>query len=557
MANQNTAITFEITVIQGRNLAPMDKEFIAIGKKTSSDPFVNLVYRGKKIGETKVILKTLSPTWNQKFKLIVHTSGVSKALEGHADYKNLSLQVFDKDIINTPDFMGDVLVALPFTASSAEPQTSWYPVGTGTGNLYCKKASGEIQVKISAKRGPGYPFIASETTIEVGNTAVEVGLDNTPWLRLSLYPQSKEFGQEQPPQEQHPWTSWQAFQATPYQRPPLKMQTASKYELSQDPILPSGRCRALIIGINYTGTKAELKGCANDAINMKKLLVQSGFNDDPTHMVVLSDDESAIGEEAKGNMDAFMPTAANIRRGMQWLVHNAQKGDILFFHFSGHGHQVVDKEHFEADGYNETILSSDYRKAGQICDDEIWGTMIYPLAAGARLTSLMDCCHSGTGLDLPYDYNVAGSKWVQDHNPALGKGDVILFSGCEDSQTSADIQSKRGKSGGAMTHSLLAALREDPTPTYANLIAKIRKQLKKRGFTQNPQLTSNQKFDVENRVFMLSNGIEPNRNKYIGRLKRSSIRLGKPKLVEEFEIGFPNVTTKPKGIELDVMESTL
>ena len=36
MANNN-AITFEITIIQARNLAPMDKEFVAIGKKTSSD----------------------------------------------------------------------------------------------------------------------------------------------------------------------------------------------------------------------------------------------------------------------------------------------------------------------------------------------------------------------------------------------------------------------------------------------------------------------------------------------------------------------------------------
>jgi len=45
---------------------------------------------------------------------------------------------------------------------------------------------------------------------------------------------------------------------------------------------------------------------------------------------------------------------------------------------------------------------------------------------------------------------------VGEVNPAHSKGDVILFSGCEDSQDSEDA-STRYESGGAMTQSFIKA----------------------------------------------------------------------------------------------------
>lgn len=34
------------------------------------------------------------------------------------------------------------------------------------------------------------------------------------------------------------------------------------------------------------------------------------------------------------------------------------------------------------------------------------------MPAGATLVSVMDCCHSGTVLDLPYKYKATGSVWT-------------------------------------------------------------------------------------------------------------------------------------------------
>jgi hypothetical protein len=38
-----------------------------------------------------------------------------------------------------------------------------------------------------------------------------------------------------------------------------------------------------------------------------------------------------------------LPTRQNILASMQWLVQGAQPGDSLFFHYSGHGGSVRDR----------------------------------------------------------------------------------------------------------------------------------------------------------------------------------------------------------------------
>ena len=62
------------------------------------------------------------------------------------------------------------------------------------------------------------------------------------------------------------------------------------------------------------------------------------------------------------------------------------------------------------DGYDETLVPLDYASAGQIRDDDIFKTLIGPLAKGVTLTSVMDCCHSGTVLDLPFVFLADGTQ---------------------------------------------------------------------------------------------------------------------------------------------------
>lgn len=64
----------------------------------------------------------------------------------------------------------------------------------------------------------------------------------------------------------------------------------------------------------------------------------------------------------------------------------------------------------ESDGYDETIIPVDYGTYGQIRDDVLYKKLIGSMRSGVNLTCVMDCCHSGTVLDLPYKYVANGSS---------------------------------------------------------------------------------------------------------------------------------------------------
>jgi len=301
----------------------------------------------------------------------------------------------------------------------------------------------------------------------------------------------------------------------------------------------SGNKKALFIGINYIGSKKPLKGCISDAKNLYDLITKKyGFKD----ARILTDDQ----EDNK-----LKPTHKNIIDSMKWLVKDAKPGDSLFFHFSGHGTKVKDKNGDEVDGFDEAILPCDYRSKGQIIDDNIYIYLVKPLPRGCRLTATFDCCHSGTMMDLPYTYqcdqtievvenevrkeifkktnevvdSIAsgdkkaisrslhsifdGSLRNAAHNGVRDEtlkkrqcsGEVIQLSGCRDNQTSADV--KMGKiTTGAMTYALTNLLKGDMEYTYTELLYGIRKLLAARKFAQIPQLSTTRPLRMDDKFFL-------------------------------------------------------
>lgn len=99
----------------------------------------------------------------------------------------------------------------------------------------------------------------------------------------------------------------------------------------------------------------------------------------------------------------------------------------FFFHYSGHGGQAKDEDGDEDDGHDETIYPVDHEEAGVIVDDEMHAILVHPLPAGCRLTAIMDCCHSGSALDLPYIYSTTGN--LKEPNMMADVGQGVLFAG--------------------------------------------------------------------------------------------------------------------------------
>jgi hypothetical protein len=87
---------------------------------------------------------------------------------------------------------------------------------------------------------------------------------------------------------------------------------------------------------------------------------------------------------------------------------------------------------FQADGYDETLIPLDFKKSGQIVDDEIYERLVKKMPANVTVVCLMDSCHSGTALDLPYEINATESKMHlnQGFNMGLLRNPAVVASCC-------------------------------------------------------------------------------------------------------------------------------
>jgi len=176
----------------------------------------------------------------------------------------------------------------------------------------------------------------------------------------------------------------------------------TKFDITPDDF--SGTKRAVLIGINYVGQDGELAGCHNDVLNMKEYLMDvHEFEEDNIH--VLLDD--GVHED---------PTSENIIAAYRRIVAESVDGDCVYCHYSGHGGKVRDDNGDEADGYDETLVPLDFQEAGQIRDDDLLKTLVIPMRKGVFVTSVMDCCHSGTVLDLPYTFKADGEQESMQHD---------------------------------------------------------------------------------------------------------------------------------------------
>lgn len=248
--------------------------------------------------------------------------------------------------------------------------------------------------------------------------------------------------------------------------------------------------RALLVGINYNGTSSQLSGCINDVTSMKAYMETKGYV-----CTVLTDDT-----EVK-------PTRANILKYFMELILSDSTN--LFFHYSGHGASIADTNRDESDGKDETLCPLDYPTAGLIVDDEIRG-ILNSLRANQNLFAVLDCCHSGTGMDLAYNLfeSVSGQKrMLQDRNrrgvlARETRGQVVMLSGCQDPQTSADAWINK-KAQGAMTWATLKAFSDiGNVITYEQLITVTRANLKEGRYEQLPNLACGKALDLKCKIVL-------------------------------------------------------
>jgi metacaspase-1 len=78
----------------------------------------------------------------------------------------------------------------------------------------------------------------------------------------------------------------------------------------------------------------------------------------------------------------------------------------------------------------QTLIPVDFQRSGQILDDELYAHFVKKMPAGVNVTVLMDCCHSGTVLDLPYEINATQSKMSLNQGFNMGLLDDPVAMAC-------------------------------------------------------------------------------------------------------------------------------
>ena len=269
-----------------------------------------------------------------------------------------------------------------------------------------------------------------------------------------------------------------------------------------------GNRRALLVGINYPGTTHELNGCVNDVNLMADVITEHYGFKDATQRRMLTDNSA---------------TTANILERLEWLVEGAQAGDVLYFHYSGHGSQMVDQTYdddFEPDALDEIICPVDLNWRDKVIRDDDLKRIFDTVPDGVNLTVVLDCCNSGGGLDQLNQYQPYGlarqvieanspnkNRWLPmpddianrarglelvSRDRTLQSRDVdstgLLVSGCQSHQTSADAWI-HDRYMGAATYYMFDNLRKHNWDVgYETLVNEMNNSMIQYGYTQRPEL---------------------------------------------------------------------
>ena len=139
--------------------------------------------------------------------------------------------------------------------------------------------------------------------------------------------------------------------------------------------------KAILFGVNKYKSISGLNGCLNDLEDVHRLLVDN-FNFSDSNIRIYADD---------------MVIKDTIEQGFAWLATDTGPGDRVLFHFSGHGSYTTSKSSGKDVDELLCMVDMDWNDEGSFLRDTDLGALTRKINTGARLTVILDSCHSGTG----------------------------------------------------------------------------------------------------------------------------------------------------------------
>lgn len=259
----------------------------------------------------------------------------------------------------------------------------------------------------------------------------------------------------------------------------------------------AGPRRALLIGIDdYSASRlagpadvvvpdrdwSNLDGAVNDVRLMRELLIAR-------HGFAAEDIVTLTNQQA---------TRVAIETSIvKHLLRPAKRDDILLFYYSGHGSQVKNSRSTEADKLDESLVPADSRLGAlDLRDKELRGFFNRMLDRGARLTVVLDACHSASGargLDGGLRYRGVSPDMrdvanASDDAPPEDRG-ALVIAAAEDFDLAYETLDPDKKIRGAFSWAFARSLRNaDPDESVGDTFLRAQALLRTEMPAQNPVL---------------------------------------------------------------------
>lgn len=197
-----------------------------------------------------------------------------------------------------------------------------------------------------------------------------------------------------------------------------------------------GRKLALLVGVNaYPDKIPNLKGCLTDVELQWELLVHRfGFN--PKDILVVADQKLPVT-----NYEPLKPTRDNILNAFKThLIDQAKSGDVVVFHYSGHGSRIIDpnpipellingEKKVNTDKLNGTMVPNDRFTNNPAIVQDIMGRTLFLLTRSLKtelVTAVLDSCHSGGGTRGGLTFRAVPSRVDGDRYASLSPAEREL-----------------------------------------------------------------------------------------------------------------------------------
>ena len=264
--------------------------------------------------------------------------------------------------------------------------------------------------------------------------------------------------------------------------------------------------KALLVGINkYPNPSNELRGCVNDILDMEHYIAE-------THKV--------FSEENIKKLTDKQATKKEIVQQIKWLLADAQAGDSLLFHYSGHGAQVTTQnKQLEKDGLDEIICPYDFDGSpATTLRDKEFAALFATIPKEVHFVWISDSCHAedlsreplmgnaaNVNNQMRYRYfhglspdminatnsnNATNGEYLKMGSslaPIAAPLNGALLSACASHELSADAIINN-RFNGAFTYYLIQNLKMyGADKSMQEIIHYVNVDLAKNGYDQNPQ----------------------------------------------------------------------